>query len=75
MDPLSGDYKKETDEWEFRNANKKTWTEWKQAYLAAYAQGINWQCAGATDEPFTRAANNIMWMEITDVMDALAGSW
>ena len=24
MDPLSGDYKKETDEWEFRNANKKT---------------------------------------------------
>jgi hypothetical protein len=33
----SGDYKKETDEWEGRNANKKMWTKWKQAYLAAYA--------------------------------------
>jgi hypothetical protein len=33
----SGDYKKDTDEWEGRNANKKTWTEWKQAYLAVYA--------------------------------------
>ncbi len=33
----SGDYKKETDEWEGLNANKKTWTKWKQAYLAAYA--------------------------------------
>ncbi len=33
----SGDYKKETNEWEGRNANNKTWTEWKQAYLAAYA--------------------------------------
>ncbi len=37
----SGDYKKETDKWEGRNASKKTWTEWKQAYLAAYAWGIN----------------------------------
>jgi hypothetical protein len=26
----SGDYKKETDEWEGHNASKKTWTEWKQ---------------------------------------------
>ena len=34
-------HKKETDEWEGRSANKKTWTEWKQAYLAAYVQGIN----------------------------------
>ncbi len=32
----SGDYKKETNEWEGRNANKKAWTKWKQAYLAVY---------------------------------------
>jgi hypothetical protein len=56
------------------NPNKKTWTEWKQAYLAAYAWGINHQRAGATDELFTRAANNIMPAASTDVMDALAGS-
>ena len=49
----SGDYKKETDEWEGRHASIKTWTEWKQAYLAAYARGVNRQRAGATDEPFT----------------------
>ena len=36
----SGDYKKETDKWEGHDAHKKTWTKWKQAYLAAYAQGI-----------------------------------
>ena len=36
----SGDYKKETDKWEGWDAHKKTWTKWKQAYLAAYAQGI-----------------------------------
>jgi hypothetical protein len=71
----SGANKKETDEWEGRNANKKTWTEWKQAYLAAYARGINCQRAGATDEPFTtRAANNIMPAATTDVIDALVGS-
>jgi hypothetical protein len=70
----SGDYKKETDEWEGRNANKKTWTKWKQAYLAAYVRGINRQLAGATDEPFTRAANSIMSAATTDVMDALLGS-
>jgi hypothetical protein len=65
----SGDYKKEIGEWEGRNASKKTWTKWKQAYLAAYAQGVNRQRAGATDEPFTRAANNIMPAAPTDVMD------
>jgi hypothetical protein len=70
----SGYYKKETNEWEGPNANKKTWTKWKQAYLAAYAQGINRQRAGATDEPFTRAANSIMPVATTDVMDALTGS-
>ena len=67
-------HKKETDEWEGRSANKKTWTEWKQAYLAAYVQGINRQRAGATDELFTRAANNIMPAATTDVIDALVGS-
>jgi hypothetical protein len=70
----SGDYKKETDEWEGRNVSKKTWTEWKQAYLAAYARGINRQHAGATDKRFTRAANNIMPAAPTDVMDALTDS-
>ena len=70
----SGDYKKETYTWEGRNANKKTWIEWKQAYLAAYAWSINRQRAGATDEPFTRAANNIMLAAPTDVIDALTGS-
>jgi hypothetical protein len=70
----SGDYEKETDKWEGRNASKKTWAEWKQAYLAACARGINRQPAGATDEPFTRVANNIMLAAPTDVMDALAGS-
>ncbi len=70
----SGDYKKETDKWQGRNASKKTWTEWKQAYLAAYARGINHQHAGATDEPFTRATKNTMPAAPTDVMDALAGS-
>ena len=69
----SGDYKKETNEWEGHDAHKMTWTEWKQAYLAAYARGINCQRAGATDEPFTRAANNIMPPATADVMDALAG--
>ena len=34
----SGDYKKETDKWEGRNASKKTWTEWKQAYLATASE-------------------------------------
>ena len=69
----SGDYKKETDKWEGRDAHKKTWTKWKQAYLAAYTWGINRQHAGATDEPFTRAANNIMPPATADVMDALTG--
>jgi hypothetical protein len=39
----SGDYKKETDEWEGRDAAMKTWSEWKQAYLATYASGVNCQ--------------------------------
>ncbi len=34
----------------------------------------NRQRAGATDEPFARAANNIMPAAPPDVMDALAGS-
>ena len=42
--------------------------------MAAYARGIKRQRAGATDEPFTRAANIIMPAAPTDVMDALAGS-
>jgi hypothetical protein len=37
-----GDYKKETEEWEGRNeVMMKTWSEWKQAYLAVYARGVN----------------------------------
>ena len=69
----SGDCKKETNKWEGRDAYKKTWTNWKQAYLAAYAQGINRQRVRATDEPFTRATNNIMPPATDDVMDALTG--
>ncbi len=42
--------------------------------MAAYAQGINRQRAGATDEPFTRVANSIMPVATTDVIDALKGS-
>ncbi len=49
----SGDYKRETDKWEGPNAAMKTWSKWKYAYLAAYARGINRQCMGATDKPFT----------------------
>jgi hypothetical protein len=69
-----GNYKKETNKWEGRNAFKKTWTKWKQAYLAAYARGVNHPCAGATDEPFSQAANLVMLPATHDVMDALAGS-
>ena len=70
----SGDYKKETDKWEGHDAHKKTWTKWKQAYLATYARGINRQRVGATDELFIRATNNIMPPATADVMDALTGS-
>jgi hypothetical protein len=69
-----GNYKKETNKWEGRNASKKTWTKWKQAYLAAYARGINRRCAGATDKPFSQATNLVMLPATHDMMDALAGS-
>ncbi len=42
--------------------------------MAVYARGINCKRAQATDEPFARAANNIMPSATADVMDALAGS-
>jgi hypothetical protein len=61
-----GNYKKETDELEGCNASMKTWTKWKQAYLAAYTRGVNCQCVGA-------AANLVTLPAIHDVMDALAG--
>jgi hypothetical protein len=48
-----GDYKKEIDKWEGHNALMKTWSKWKQTYLAAYARGVNRQHAGATDKPFS----------------------
>ncbi len=72
-DLQSGNHKKETDEWEGRNAAMKTWSERKQAYLAAYARGVNCQCAGATDEPFSQAANLVTLPAARDVMDTLAG--
>jgi hypothetical protein len=68
-----GNDKKETNEWEGRNAAMKTWSEWKQAYLAAYARGVNRQCVGATDKPFSQAANLVMLPAAHDVMDSLAG--
>ncbi len=46
----SGNYKKEPDKWEGQSPAMKTWSKWKQAYLAAYTRGVNRQCAGATDE-------------------------
>ncbi len=51
----------------------KTWTKWKQAYLAAYARGINHQRVGATDKPFSQAANLVTPPAAHDVMEALAG--
>ncbi len=70
----SGDYKKQAVEWEGDDAHRKTWSEKNQAYLAAYAWGINRQRARATHELFTRAAINIMPPATADVMDALTGS-
>ncbi len=49
----SSNYKKDTDKWEGCNTSKKTWTKWKQAYLATYTKGFNHHCAGATDKPFS----------------------
>jgi hypothetical protein len=69
----SGNYKKETNEWEGRNAAMKTWSEWKQAYLAAYARGLNHQHADATDKLFSQAANLVMLQAAHDVMGTLAG--
>jgi hypothetical protein len=37
----SGNYKKETNEWEGHSAAMRTWSKWKQAYLAVYARGVN----------------------------------
>jgi hypothetical protein len=70
----SGDYKKKTDESKGCNASIKTWTGWKQAYLAVYARGVNHQGAGATDKLFSQAANLVTPSATHDVMDALAGS-
>jgi hypothetical protein len=53
----SGDYKNEMDKWEGRSVAMKTWAKWKQVYLAAYARGVNRQRVGATDKPFSQAAN------------------
>ncbi len=69
----SGNNKKETDKWEGCSAAMKTWCKWKQAYLAAYARGVNHQRAGATDELFSQAAKLVMLPATHDVMDALAG--
>jgi hypothetical protein len=49
----SGNYKKETDEWKGRSAALKTWSKWKQAYLAVHARGVNCQRTGATDKLFS----------------------
>jgi hypothetical protein len=49
----------------------KTWSKWKQAYLAAYARGVNRQCTGATDKVFSQAANLVALPATHDMMDAL----
>ncbi len=69
-----GNHKKETDKWEGCDASKKICTKWKQAYLAAYARGINRKRVGATDEPVIQAANLVTVPATHDVMDTLAGS-
>ncbi len=69
----SDNYKKETDKWEGCSAAMKTWAKWKHAYLTTYARGINRQCAGASDKPFSQAANLVMLPAAHVVMDALAG--
>ena len=51
----------------------KTWSEWKQAYLAAYTRGVNHHRAGATDKPFSQVANLVTLPAAHDVVDALAG--
>jgi hypothetical protein len=70
----SGNYKKETAKWEGRNAVMKSWTKWKQAYLAAYTRGISRQGTGATNKPFSQATNLVMLPAAHDVMEAFAGS-
>ena len=70
----SGNCKKKTDKWEGCNASIKTWTKWKQAYLAAYARGVNHQCVDAMDEPFSQAAKVVTLQAAHGVMDALAVS-
>jgi hypothetical protein len=52
----------------------KTWTKWKQAYLAMYARGVNRQRVGATDKPFSQVAYLVMLPAAYNVMDALPGS-
>jgi hypothetical protein len=68
-----GNYKKETGKWEGCNAAMKTWSKLKQAYLAAFARGVNHQHVGATDEPFSQAANLVTLPAAHDVMGTLAG--
>jgi hypothetical protein len=65
----SGNYKKKTDKWEGQSAAMKTWSKWKQVYLAAYDRGVNHQHVGATDEPFSQAANLGTLLAAHDVMD------
>ncbi len=47
--------------------------QWKQAYLAAYIRGVNRQRAGASDKPFSQAANLVTLPAAHEVMGALAG--
>ncbi len=42
--------------------------------LGCVCQGCQPQCAGATDEPFSQAANLVTLLDAHDMMDALAGS-
>jgi hypothetical protein len=50
----------------------KSWSKWKQAYLATYARGVNRQRAGATDKPFSQASNLVTLRTTHNMMDALA---
>jgi hypothetical protein len=66
-------YKKKMEKWEGCSAAMKTWVEWKQAYLVAYARGVNRKCTGATDKPSSQVVNLVTLPASHNVMDALAG--
>jgi hypothetical protein len=56
--------------------HSRSWAEWKKLYPAAYARGVNRQCAGATDKLFSKGAANlaIILTEAPQLNDAITGA-